>query len=302
MALATRPKPTIHHKKRQAQHHRHSKHYLKSYWPYLPMMVIVGVGLTINSLWTNGAVLGTESNFAASSLLSETNSQRLSANEAALTIDPQLTAAAQAKANDMASHNYWAHNSPDGKTPWTFISATGYQYQAAGENLAYGFTDASNTIVGWMNSPEHRANILNTDYQNVGFGVASSPNYQGHGPQTIVVAEYAQPPPAVATISFNVPEPSASASAVRSANTEIAATPVSRIQLLTGGQATWSLAAISALAGAALMLFITRHSLRLHRAVVRGEAFISHHPLLDITIVFIFTTGFVLTRSSGIIR
>jgi uncharacterized membrane protein YidH (DUF202 family) len=54
MALATRPKPTVHHKKRQAQHHRHSKHYLKAYWPYIPVLVIVGAGAVVNRLWTVG--------------------------------------------------------------------------------------------------------------------------------------------------------------------------------------------------------------------------------------------------------
>ncbi len=304
MALATRPKPTVHHKKRRAQHHRQSKHYLKSYWPYLPMLLIVGAGLMINSAWSASSVLGAQSDFSGSTLLSETNDRRSSEKQQPLTLDPQLAAAAQAKAQDMVQKNYWSHNSPDGKTPWSFIAASGYQYQAAGENLAYGFGNASDTITGWMNSPEHRANILNAGYQNVGFGAASSPNYQGHGPETIVVAEYGQPVPAVATVSFTVPEPTGTvpARSVRGASTEIAAQPVSRIQLLTGGQAAWSLAAMSALAGAALALFITRHSLRLHRAIVRGEAFISHHPLLDIAIVFIFTTGFILTRSSGIIR
>ncbi len=303
MALATRPKPTVHHKKRQAKHHRHSKHYLKSYWPYLPMLLIVGIGLLVNSAWSASSVLGIKSDFSNSALLAATNSRRLTEKQPTLTLDPQLTAAAQAKAEDMAQANYWAHTSPTGKTPWAFIAASGYQYQTAGENLAYGFANAEDTVTGWMNSPEHRDNILSSTYQNVGFGVASSPNYQGQGPETIVVAEYGQPVAATATISFTVPEPTgATTQHIQGTTTEPAATPVSRIQMLTGGQAAWSLAALSALAGAALILFITRHSLRLHRALVRGEAFITHHPLLDITIVFIFTTGFVLSRASGIIR
>ena len=304
MALATRPKPKPYHKKRQAQHHRRGKHYLKAYFPYIPMLLIVGVGLAINSLWSAGSVLGSTSDFGSTKLLSATNDQRAAQHEATLTADPQLAAAAQAKANDMATHNYWAHNSPDGKTPWSFIAASGYQYQSAGENLAYGFTDASSTVVGWMNSPEHRANILNADYQNVGFGVASSPNYQGQGPETIVVAEYAQPVAAAANITFTVPQTAENTPlpAVHGASTELAAQPVSRLQILTGGGAAWATVAASALAGAALALFITRHSLRLHRAFVRGETFVNHHPMFDIMIVFIFTAGFILTRSSGIIR
>jgi hypothetical protein len=60
--------------------------------------------------------------------------------------------------------------------------------------------------------------------------------------------------------------------------------------------------AVGALAGAAFTLFLTRHGLRLHKVLVRGEAFIAHHPMLDITIVIVFTAGFILTRASGVIR
>lgn len=51
MALATRPKPSVSHKKRRGSHHRHSQHYLKPYWPYLPMLTIMGAGLFVNSIW-----------------------------------------------------------------------------------------------------------------------------------------------------------------------------------------------------------------------------------------------------------
>lgn len=304
MALATRPKPKTHHKKRQAQHHRHSKHYVKAYWPYLPMLMIIGLGLFINALWSQAGVLGIKSDFSSVTLLNETNKRRAAAGQPALSLDPQLTAAAQTKAEDMVKTDYWSHTAPDGKTPWTFIKASGYQYQTAGENLAYGFASAGETITGWMNSTEHRANILNTSYRNVGFGIANSPNYQGNGPETVVVAEYGQPVAAAATIAFTVPETDANTPAtdVSGAAAELPAQPVARIQLLTGGQAAWSLVAISALAGAALALFITRHGVRLHRALTRGEAFITHHPWFDIAMVFITTAGILLSRTGGLIR
>jgi len=215
--------------------------------------------------------------------------------------------AAQAKANDMVKQNYWSHDAPDGQTPWSFITASGYAYSVAGENLAYGFASAGDTVAGWMNSTDHRANILDSAYQNVGFGVASSPNYQGKGPETVVVAEYAAPEPAVANITFSVPNPppsssSASSKPTASQPTEIPAQPVSRIQLLTGGQAAWTAVAVSALAGAVLALLIVRHGWYLRRLFTRGELFISHHPILDIVGVTLVTAGFLLTRVSGVIR
>jgi len=203
-----------------------------------------------------------------------------------------LTAAAQAKAEDMAKNNYWAHNSPDGKTPWTFLTGAGYQYQTAGENLAYGFNSADESIAGWMGSPEHRANILDASYQNVGFGVASSPDFVSEGPETIVVAVYGRPaastPVAASTPPSNV---------LGVATTQ----PVSRIQVLTGNNSQLALLAIIAISGGAMALFLLRHGYRVHRLLNKGEAFVVHHPYLDIAIVFVITAGIVLTRSSGII-
>lgn len=292
MSLATKPRPTVHNKKRQAGHHRQGKQYLRAYWPYLPMLMTVIVGLAINSLWTvKSGVLGASSDFSTSSLLQYTNNYRAKAGEIVLTSNARLTAAAQAKADDMVSRNYWSHTSPTGETPWNFITANQYNYQQAGENLAYGFNNASNTVTGWMNSPEHRDNILNANYSEVGFGVASSSDYQGKGPEIIVVAEYAEPAGVVAGAVNTVP-------VVK----ELTGQEISRIQLLTGGQAAWSALILSALTGAALALFLVRHGLRLHKILVKGEVFIAKHAYLDIFITVVLMTGFILTRSSGIIR
>lgn len=308
-----KPKVSATHKKRSGQHHRQSKHYLKAYWPYIPMLAIVGLGLVVNSIWSSSAVLGAASDFSATSFLANTNLARTADHESQLSIDPLLTSAAQAKAEDMAANDYWSHTSPLGKTPWTFIAASGYSYQRAGENLAYGFNGAAQTIDGWMNSSEHRANILNTSYQNVGFGVANSPHYQGHGPQTIVVAMYGQPADiAAANISFKVPANQAASplsqgsqagpSDVLGAHQEANSRLVSRVQLLTKGHAPWSLLAISILMGLAILTFIVHHGVRLHRLITRGELFFFHHPVFDILVVLIATLGFVLTRTSGLIR
>ena len=192
----TKPRrPTTSHRKRTAQHHRKSGTYIHPYWPYLPIVAIFTIGLLLNT-WFAGnqrSVLGYATDMSASSLLSGTNSQRAANSLGALALNGVLNQAAQNKANDMVTRDYWSHNTPDGQTPWTFITAVGYSYQTAGENLAYGFGTASDTITGWMNSPGHRANILNTSFSEVGFGIANSANYQGSGPQTVVVAMYALP-------------------------------------------------------------------------------------------------------------
>lgn len=204
----TKPKrPTTHSKKRTGQHHKQTHNYAKAYWPYLPILAILIFGMFINT-WLghmHRSVLGYATDMSTQSLLDGTNDQRSANGEKRLAINSLLNQAAQAKAKDMAARDYWSHNTPDGKTPWTFIAATGYSYQRAGENLAYGFATASDTITGWMNSPEHRANILNQYYTQVGFGFINIPDYQGDGPQTLVVAMYAQP--ATQTVAAATPKP-----------------------------------------------------------------------------------------------
>lgn len=258
------------------------------------MLLIVGLGLVVNTVWSHTNVLSANSDFSNAALLNDTNAQRTAEHEEALSLNQQLSAAAQAKANDMVTRNYWSHNTPDGNAPWSFITAAGYQYQAAGENLAYGFNNASDVIAGWMNSPTHRANVLSSHYTNVGFGVAQSPNYQGQGPETIIVAEYGEPA-----------EPAVAAGGIAGAQDTTAglpAQPVSRIQLLTGGQATWSTVAVSAVAGAAIMLFVIRHGLRLKRLVHEGESFILHHPFFEIALVFVGTLAIIFAQASGSIH
>jgi len=308
MALVTpkKRKPPVAHKRRVGQHHRQSKDYVKHYWPYLPMVLVIGLGLFVNSLWSTHGVLGATTDYSASSLLSGTNADRAAAHLSALTISPELAAAAQAKADDMAAHNYWSHNSPDGKTPWDFISAAGYPYQTAGENLAYGFADAGATETGWMNSSEHKANILG-NYTQVGFATAYAANYQGNGPETIVVAEYASPAPAVANVQFTVDNPTGTPGVAGVATTrvnpsEIDSRNVARVQLITGGHATWSLFAVSIIASSAVIVFLLRHGFYLRRLLTRGEMYIAHHPVLDLLIVVVAVASFLLTRSAGIIR
>ena len=345
MTLVTRAKPAAHHKKVSGAHHRQSKSYHKPYLPYLPLIAIVVAGVLLNSVWpAKHSVLGYATDVSVQSLLDSTNSQRNSNSLASLGLNAALDQAAQAKANDMSSRDYWSHNTPDGQTPWSFIAAAGYSYQTAGENLAYGFDTASNTITGWMNSPEHRANILNTTYEEVGFGIASSADYQGSGPETIVVALYAEPvgatvaasapsaaatpapatqPKSAATAPTSQPTANSPPTAPAPAATQTPATAladkttaaaaaqiapepapqkVARVQLLTAGSASWSMLATTLIIVCALAVFLMRHGLAWHKVIRRGEKFILKHQLLDIIAIALATAGFILTRTSGIIR
>lgn len=136
-------------------------------------------------------VLGYATSISASEVISLSNSERTSRGVAALTYNAKLTQAAQAKAQDMFANDYWAHNSPSGKTPWSFISGAGYAYTTAGENLAKNFNTSAGVVSGWMNSSGHKANILNSSFTET--GVAAVNGVLDGLETTLVVAMYAAP-------------------------------------------------------------------------------------------------------------
>lgn len=145
------------------------------------------------------SVLGTFADISTQQLLLLTNQKRQENGLPPLTMNDNLSAAALNKASDMFNKDYWAHNAPDGTTPWVFIKGAGYNYIYAGENLARGFDNASDVINAWMASETHRKNMLSSNYQNVGFAVSTG---KLSGEDTVLVVEmlgsttYA--PPAVA--------------------------------------------------------------------------------------------------------
>jgi len=113
-------------------------------------------------------------NFAiitSTELVEMANKDRIAQGLKPLTISSQLVAAAEKKATDMFNNDYFAHTSPNGTTPWFWLNSVGYKYTAAGENLAKDFTESVYVHEAWMNSPSHRANILNKNYQDVGIAV-----------------------------------------------------------------------------------------------------------------------------------
>lgn len=294
-------------RKRYASHHKvNSRRYVKIYWPYLPMLVILVAFIGVNSLLSfRPSVLGASSNFSDQAFLNATNADRQSDNESPLTINAQLEQAAQNKADDMVKLNFWSHDSPSGETPWQYITAAGYYYQEAGENLAYGFSGASQVMSAWMSSPDHRANILNPNYQNVGFGVASSPDYISQGPQIVVVAEYAEPAPTstVTNITFNVNGGSGVQGANSVKNTIApSASLVSRLQILTGDSASWIIAAVSFITGILVCYFIYRHIKKIRSIIKYGEKFAFSHIFLDLLLIIAIGLGFLLTRTSGFIH
>jgi uncharacterized protein YkwD len=100
------------------------------------------------------------------------NDERKEHGTEALILDDQLTAMAKRKANDMFTHQYFAHDSPSGVGVEELAARVGYDYLLVGENLALGnFTSSAEIVQAWMDSPGHRANLLKSQYSHIGIAV-----------------------------------------------------------------------------------------------------------------------------------
>ena len=123
--------------------------------------------------FTHPGVLGFSSEITSGKVYEQTNQQRINNGLEPLRYSDTLSKSAQAKAEHMFANNYWAHNAPDGTTPWDFFKQVDYQYLIAGENLAKDFYDTSSMMSAWMKSPTHRDNIINSKYKEIGIGVVN---------------------------------------------------------------------------------------------------------------------------------
>jgi uncharacterized protein YkwD/outer membrane murein-binding lipoprotein Lpp len=114
-----------------------------------------------------------------------------------------LDKAAQAKLQDMFKQQYFEHVNPQGVGPGDLAKQAGYDYISEGENLALGnFTNDQDLVTAWMNSPGHRANILNKGFEEIGVAVGQG-IYQGH--QTwLAVQEFGKPASSCPSIDSNL--------------------------------------------------------------------------------------------------
>lgn len=156
--------------------------------PFFFLSILVGTLFVASSAL--GELLLSKDSFlgavVASVLIDLTNDDRAIEGLHGLAANPLLTAAAQMKANDMAARGYFSHTAPDGKSPWHWFGEAGYTFSFAGENLAVFFGDSSDVERAWMNSPSHRANILNERFTEIGIATAEG-FYQGE--RTVFVVQ-----------------------------------------------------------------------------------------------------------------
>ena len=105
------------------------------------------------------------------------NEIRVSNGLKPLTQDWQLSRVARYKSQDMKDLSYFSHTSPTYGTPFEMMKSFGITYRTAGENIAKGYSTPKAVVDAWMNSPGHRANILNSSYTHIGVGYVANGNY-----------------------------------------------------------------------------------------------------------------------------
>jgi uncharacterized protein YkwD len=109
--------------------------------------------------------------FAESKILELMNEKRTEAGLSALALDNTLLQIARYKSNDMIQNNYFDHTTLQGQKWTSWLDAINYQYTTTGENIAYNNYDPIQLFNQWWNSPEHKANMMNSSYTKVGIGV-----------------------------------------------------------------------------------------------------------------------------------
>lgn len=114
-----------------------------------------------------------QTSITPSAIIHLTNNARRAQGVSSLTSNALLVKAAQSKASDMVSHNYFAHISPSKVTPWYWFQQAGYKYSYAGENLAIDFVSSEDVIQAWLASPDHRKNLLSSRYKEIGVAVTT---------------------------------------------------------------------------------------------------------------------------------
>jgi uncharacterized YkwD family protein len=106
-----------------------------------------------------------------------TNAERAKEGLKALQADTKLMQSARLKSDDMAKNNYFDHTSPTYGSPFDQMKSLGISYKSAGENIAQGQKTPQEVVQAWMDSPGHRANIMNASYTHIGVGYSANGNY-----------------------------------------------------------------------------------------------------------------------------
>ena len=162
--------------------------------------MLLGSSIALTLLFMGSAVLslisvqtGIVATIYPSVLVDLANESRIAQGKEPLAVHSKLERAAALKADHMVDEGYFAHFSPEGVTPWHWISETGYSFSFAGENLAKDFQRSRSVTEAWMGSKLHRQNLLSERFQHI--GIAKQEGSIDGEDTTVIVQMFARPFP-----------------------------------------------------------------------------------------------------------
>jgi len=132
---------------------------------------LIGCGLVLSDLFYTD----TDLELKAKEVFDLTNEERRKAGLSILTWNDALAQSAADHCQDMIDRNYFAHETPEGIGPGARATAAGYEWSWIGENLAAGYFTAEQVMNGWMNSEDHKENILRPVFVELGVALRISP-------------------------------------------------------------------------------------------------------------------------------
>lgn len=192
-----------------------------NYTPHLlkrsAITVYTLVLLVFNLVTSNVSSLQAAADVDTQSLVTLHNEAREKAGLRPLTINSKLVRSAQMKADAMLASDCWDHYCPNGKSPWDFFDAVGYDYVYAGENLAEGFNDNDKVFNAWMNSKTHRENIMRPEFTEIGIAIAYG-KFQGIENNAVIVVHFGstEETSSLPNTSTNSPDETSSSFAITS--------------------------------------------------------------------------------------
>ena len=146
--------------------------------PACTLALLTGLSLAPGTATAASAASVPAMGKAEKKVLALTNAARKKAGCKPLKANKRLALAARRHSKDMAVNDYFSHTSQNGASFADRIKRAGYKGAPAAENIAYGYPSAKAVVNGWLNSPGHRANMLNCKIKSLGVG-----KYQRHWTQ-----------------------------------------------------------------------------------------------------------------------
>ena len=157
--------------------------------PFVRPIAVLALAVLSGGAFGRDAVVGHASNAAVRARVvdlvnaARSRSRRCGSERFAaappLGVSQALNEAAAAHARDMARRKFFEHRGSNGSQPKERVQRAGYQPRLTGENIAYGPESAEEVVAGWLASPGHCANIMDSRFQEIGVGLASG-RKRGH--------------------------------------------------------------------------------------------------------------------------